>query len=89
MCVRAYPRSLFSLSRFSWKAGLFNLGQQWQKQPGQSQSEPGSHPARQSVAAAEPQQLPGGTHYTGEISNHESFTPILPSPPFTYLCTQP
>lgn len=35
---------------------------------------------RQAVAAVKPQQLPGGAHHTGEISNHESFTPALLSP---------
>lgn len=73
---------------FLWQERLSNLGQWWQQRPPrQGGCEPGSHlasqPARQPSAAVEPQQLPGGAHYTGEISNHESFTPVLPSLPLS------
>ncbi len=86
LCVYVrIPALCFHWAAFHGRQGFLILGsrQRWQKQPGQSQSEPGSHPAIQSVAAVKPQQLPGGAHYTGEISNHESFTPVLPCPPLS------
>lgn len=66
MRASARPRAVFS-------EPLFNLGQQAAAAAAESER------ARQSVAAAGPRQLPGGAHYAGEISNHELFTPALPS----------
>lgn len=57
MQVRARPCALFSLSRRSWSPALFNLGQLAAVAKGA-----GAEGAMQPVAAAEPQQLPGGAH---------------------------
>lgn len=80
MCARS-PLSVFTEPLFMLGKGFFNLGQQAAvAEAAGAESERARQPSRQSVAAVEPQQLPGGAHYTGEISNHESFTPVLPPP---------
>lgn len=49
LCAYVHVPTLFSLSSVSWYTRLFNLGQWWQEQPGQTESKPGSHPGRQAV----------------------------------------
>lgn len=61
LCVYVHiPALCFHWAAFHGSQSFLILGsrQRWLKQPGQSQSEPGSHPARQSVTAVEPQQAP-------------------------------